>query len=126
MAKVKNIEAFCPVCGTETKMELGGDFSKVLDSETKRWAKCKKCKQMISVDLEKDIVKDKSSSKEIVTENCSEYSPKQTYEIGQSLYHKFWDDYGRVIGKEITSNGMNSIVVEFQKNGQKKLIESII
>ena len=63
---------------------------------------------------------------EIDLESFSEYSPAKTFTIGESIYHKTWDDYGRVISKEISSNGYNSIKVEFQKVGQKKLIESVI
>ena len=43
MARIKNIEAFCTVCGNVNKMELAGEIP-VFDNPNKRWAKCKKCK----------------------------------------------------------------------------------
>ncbi len=128
MAKVKNVEAFCNVCGATTKMELAGEANSGSGdfSENKRWAKCKKCKQMIIIDLNEIAeIKAQKSASGIKTEDSKEYSPKSTFEVGESIYHKNWDDYGKVIGKETTSNGQNTILVEFQKNGQKKLLEAL-
>jgi len=48
-----------------------------------------------------------------------------SFEIGESIYHENWDDFGRVVSKETLSNGKRSISVEFQKSGLKKLIESL-
>ena len=53
------------------------------------------------------------------------YSPVKTFELGETIYHQNWDDFGKVITKETLSNGQNSITVEFQKSGSKKLIESL-
>lgn len=126
MAKVKNVEAFCTVCNAVTKMELASE-SKVFDQEEKKWAKCKKCKQMFMVSpAECEAQKNnKPSVKNIETDKSHEYSPKNTYEVGMSIYHKAWDDFGKVVGKEISSGGQNTIRVEFQKMGNRKLLESI-
>lgn len=127
MGRVKNIEAFCNVCGSLTKMELAGESS-VLSFQNKRWARCKKCKQMALIDpAEVELKKsEKVGSEDIAVEDCVEYAPQKTFVLGDSIYHKTWNDYGRVIAKEISSNGQNTILVEFQKLGNKKLIESII
>jgi len=130
MARIKNIEAFCSVCNTTTKMELAGDVP-VFNAENKKWAKCKKCKQMMIVEIganaeQAKSVSEKPSVEKIVYDNCSEYSPQKTFDVGESIYHKTWDDYGMVVSKAISSTGQNSIVVEFVKSGQKKLIESIL
>lgn len=129
MARIKNIEAFCSVCNSTTKMELAGDVP-VFNSENKRWAKCKKCKQMMIVEIstnsDQKTTAEKPTIEQIVYENCSEYSPQKTFIVGESIYHKTWDDYGMVVSKSISSTGHNSITVEFQKSGQKKLIESIL
>lgn len=126
MGRVKNIEAFCNVCGSFTKMELAGESS-VLSFQNKRWARCKKCKQMTLITpTETDKKDDKLNSEEATAENSIEYAPQKTFVLGDSIYHKTWDDYGKVIAKEVTSNGQNTILVEFQKLGNKKLIESIV
>ncbi|MCJ7554040.1 MAG: hypothetical protein MUO34_09165 [Ignavibacteriaceae bacterium] len=123
MAKAKNVEAFCSYCGIERTLEL----VKVAfdgESETKKWGKCKKCKQMTMIDLSQIQMLD-SNSKNMETENAVEYSPEKSFEIGDAIYHKGWDDFGLVTSKEIVSNGQKSITVDFQKSGIKKLIESI-
>lgn len=125
MARVKNVEAFCNVCNSVTKMELAGD-AKVFDLQNKKWAKCKKCKQMVIIDPTVSTKPEKISVENIETENCQEYSPKKSFSVGDSIYHSTWDDYGKVIAKEVSSNGQNTIKVEFQKLGHKKLIESIL
>lgn len=124
MARVKNIEAFCSFCNNVTKMELSGDVI-VEESENKKWAKCKKCKQTMVIDLTVDMKEKKPSLEGIENEDCKTYSPKQSYEVGEAIYHKNWDDFGKVVSKDVLSNGQKSISVEFQKSGNKKLIESL-
>jgi hypothetical protein len=124
MARVKNIEAFCSFCNTITKMELAKEVS-VTEENNKRWAKCKKCKQTMMIDLTVDVKENKPSLEGIENEDCTVYSPKKSYSVGESIYHENWDDFGKVVSKELTSNGQKSIAVEFQKNGYKKLIESL-
>lgn len=124
MAKIKNIDAFCSYCGTERTLELVKDAFKE-EGENKRWGKCKKCKQMIMIDL--SSVKDKSVSlDDLETDDAIEYSPTKTFEVGNVIFHKGWEDFGKITNKEILSNGQKSITVDFQKSGTKKLIESIL
>lgn len=123
MAKVKNVEAFCRFCGGIRKMELTGD---VAGDENKRWAKCKKCKQTMIISISEDVVIQKVSLEGIENESCSTYTPAQTYEVGQTIFHENWNDFGKVVAKEVLSNGQKCISVEFQKSGNKKLVESYI
>ena len=122
MARLKNIEAFCTSCNTVRKMELSGD---VVSVENKRWAKCKKCKQTMIIDMDTDVKDNKVSLEGIENESCTTYSPMKKYELGETIYHENWNDFGKVVTKETLSNGQNSITVEFQKSGSKKLIESL-
>lgn len=124
MARLKNIVAYCNSCGTVQKMEITGNVSGS-EEETKKWAKCKSCKQVMVVDVSEFLRNDTLSLEGIENEDCTVYSPLRSYEIGESIYHKSWDDFGRVISKEILSTGQSSISVEFQKSGLKKLIESL-
>lgn len=125
MARVKNIEAFCNFCNSVTKMEISGDSSPNED-ENKRWAKCKKCKHKTIIDLKTDAKAKKVSLDGIENEDCVTYSPDKTFDIGQSIYHQGWDDFGKIIAKKILSDGRSSITVEFQKSGNKNLMESYI
>ena len=124
MARVKNIEAYCSFCNAITKMELANEVQ-VVEESNKRWAKCKKCKQTMMIDLVEDVKDNKPSLEGIENEDCTVYSPQKSYSVGESIYHQNWDDFGKVVSKDVTSNGQRSISVEFQKNGYKKLIESL-
>jgi hypothetical protein len=123
MSRIKNVEAFCSFCGGLRKMELAGE---VVGSENKRWAKCKKCKQTMVIDLIEDVKTTKVSLEGIENEDCVVYAPDKSFEIGQSIYHQNWNDFGKVVSKQVLSNGQRSIDVEFQKLGHKKLIESFL
>lgn len=123
MAKVKNVEAYCSFCGAIRKMELTGD---VAGEENKRWAKCKKCKHSMIINTAEDIVVHKVSLDGIENESCESYSPAKTYQVGQTIFHEGWNDFGKIVAKEVLSNGQKSISVEFQKSGNKKLVESYI
>lgn len=126
MARIKNVEAFCSVCNTVRKMELAGEVSNVDDAQgKKRWAKCKKCKQTMIIDLNEDVKDSKISLEGIENEACTTYAPTKSFNVGDSIYHQNWDDFGKVVSKEIMSNGQKAISVEFQKSGSKKLIESV-
>jgi hypothetical protein len=125
MARIKNVEVFCPNCGTVKKMELTGEAHGT-DSENKFWAKCKKCKQTMIINMTEDVKDAKISLDGIENENCTVYSPEKSFSVGESIYHRNWDDFGKVISKERLSSGQSSIAVEFQKLGLKKLIESFI
>ena len=125
MARVKNVEAFCSVCNTMRKMELAGEVVTSDENYNKRWAKCKKCKQTMIIDVDNDIKENKVSLEGIENEDCTTYSPAKSFTVGEAIYHQNWDDFGKVVSKEIMSNGRSSISVEFQKSGLKKLIESI-
>lgn len=125
MARVKNVEAFCSVCNGMRKMELAGEVSTAEEQGKKRWAKCKKCKQTMIIDLVEDVKESKVSLEGIENGECTTYSPTKSFNIGESIYHQNWNDFGKVVSKEITSNGQKAIAVEFQKSGLKKLIESV-
>jgi hypothetical protein len=48
-----------------------------------------------------------------------------TYNVGQAIFHSGFDDMGRIISKERTSNGAHAIVVSFEKAGERRLLEKV-
>lgn len=121
MARIKNLESFCSFCGTITKMEISGDYP---GNDQKKWVRCKKCKQKMIVEIA-DLPRDlKTVLEGIENEDCTVYSPSKSFNVGEPIYHKEWDDYGRVTSKELLTDGKSAITVEFQKLGNKKLIEA--
>ena len=107
MVRLKNIESFCSSCNTLQKMEISGEV-KGEGNENKRWAKCKKCKQTMVIDLNSDELSGKISLEGIENNDVTTYSPVKTFVLGETIYHQNWDDFGKVITKETLSNGQNS------------------
>ena len=50
-----------------------------------------------------------------------EYSVTDTFEKGEMIYHKVWDDSGEIIEVGTTDDGINKIKVAFEKVGIKTL-----
>jgi hypothetical protein len=61
----------------------------------------------------------------LIREQCTPYSKQRTFAIGEQIYHSDLDDMGRVIRKDKMSNGVHSIIVAFEKLGERKLLENI-
>ncbi len=54
-------------------------------------------------------------------ENARNYSITESYEKGEIVFHKVWDDYGEVIEVGNTDDGINKMKVAFEKVGLKSL-----
>ncbi|HBC73822.1 MAG: hypothetical protein A2008_06885 [Candidatus Wallbacteria bacterium GWC2_49_35] len=57
--------------------------------------------------------------------NGNQYSCFKSYEIGELIYHKTWNDSGKVVKIIRTSGGHKAIVVEFSRAGQKTLLSEV-
>lgn len=90
-------------------------------------ARCTRSRHSQLVNLDA-IEAETDKSKAVVhisREDARKYSPTEEYEIGDVIFHKVWDDVGIVRAKEVTSNGGKSILVQFEKNSEKRLIENL-
>jgi hypothetical protein len=110
----------------ETKHELIGE---PIESEKGRhqWARCTRSRhsQLINLDT---IEAEQDKTKAVVQisrEDAKKYSPKEEYQVGDVVFHAIWDDVGIVKAKEVTSTGGRAIIVQFEQNGDKKLIENL-
>lgn len=114
----KQIERFCDYCGGKQKFKFRGNFE--AEPDTKFWYVCQKCKHVVLVSTDELNLQQDSNQQE----NYRIYSAEETYEVGELIYHTEWQDYGKVKKKEVSSSGYSIIVVEFEKLGQKKLVEN--
>lgn len=110
----------------ETKHELIGE---PIETEKGRhqWARCTRSRhsQLINLDA---IEAESDKSKAVVhisKEDARKYAPTEEYQVGDVIFHSVWDDVGIVRAKEVTSYGSTSIIVQFEKNNEKKLIENL-
>jgi hypothetical protein len=110
----------------ETKHELIGEPIET-ESGRHQWARCTRSRHSQLVNLDA-IEQEQDKSKAIIhitREDAKKYNPRDEYKIGDVIYHAVWDDVGIVRDKEVTSNGGFSIVVQFEKNNEKRLIEKL-
>jgi hypothetical protein len=125
--RAKYITLYSPFLMKETKHELIGEPIES-DKGRHQWARCTRSRHSQLVNLDA-IEEDNDRSKAVVhitREDAKKYSPKDSYDIGEVIYHAKWDDVGIVRAKDVTSTGGRSIIVQFEKNAEKKLIENLI
>ena len=127
MAKTKFIMHQCAYCRRETKMEfVGSQPAENNGAEVlKGWYRCGKCKHSALLTIPSTNQSKKSHSAVIDRDQCTPYSKEKTFSVGEHIYHADWDDIGKVVRKDKMSNGIHSIVVSFEKLGERKLLESI-
>ncbi|MBM2814197.1 MAG: hypothetical protein HW421_959 [Ignavibacteria bacterium] len=124
--RAKYITLYSPFLMKETKHELIGE---PIETEKGRhqWARCTRSRHSQLVNLD-SIEADSDRSKAVVhisREDARKYSPGDEYQIGDVIFHSKWDDVGIVRSKEVTSTGGKSIIVHFEKNNEKRLIENL-
>ena len=123
--RTKYITLYSNFLMKETKHELIGE-PVITETGKHQWARCTRShhSQLINLD---SIDADSDKSKAVIPftkDEARKYSPRGNYNIGEVIFHKVWDDIGIVQRKDTTSTGGNAIIVQFEKNLEKKLIEN--
>jgi hypothetical protein len=122
MARGKSISHYCGHCERVTKMEMVGS---VENQPERTWYRCTRCRHASLVDVNELKKVQEEAKKRLEKADCAEYTPEATYSVGQAIFHSTWDDVGKIISKERTSGGEHSIVVSFEKLGERRLLESV-
>ena len=123
--RTKYVTLYSSFLMKETKHELIGE-PVITETGKHQWARCTRShhSQLINLDS-MDAENDKSKAVIPFTkDDARKYSPKENYNVGDVIFHKVWDDIGIVQKKDTTSTGGNAIIVQFEKNLEKKLIEN--
>lgn len=123
--KAKYMVLYSPFLMKDTKHELIGEPTET-ENGRMQWAKCAVSRhmQMVNLDTLASNTEKKVTEIKLAREDSKEYSPKNVYKVGDVVYHKAWDDVGIVRAKEVMSNGRGSVLVHFEKNKEKRLIEN--
>src|SRR5258706_314049 len=119
MARSKYTAQFCSYCNKSTRMEIIGEMQ---EGQEKSWYKCTRCHHMTLIDLKLQEAGRQSSK--LDRTSATVYSPQSKFKVGESIFHNEWNDLGRVTGKTRTSDGSEAILVTFEKQGQRRLIEN--
>ena len=117
------VTTYCKNCKSDQEMkpQRDGFEGKIV------WLKCKSCSDMLFIKREvyDELLSGAQPLKIDGEENYIDYEPHKNFQIGQLVYHRVWDDKGEVLKKEVTSSGRNSILVAFNRLGEKTLIENL-
>ena len=120
MGRTKYNEKFCSHCNKIARMELVGEMQNV---PQKIWYRCTRCHHMILIDSRTEKITHEKEKIDI--KKAQLYDPQGTFNIGDSIFHSEWNDTGKVLNKIYTSDGSQAIVVSFEKQGQRTLIENL-
>ncbi len=123
MGRGKSILHYCNHCARESKMEMIGSVENQPD---RTWYRCTRCRHASLVDLAELRRLQEEAKRKLLRSDCSEYSPEQTYTVGQAIFHSELDDIGKIVSKVRTSDGARAIVVSFEKLGERRLLESVV
>jgi hypothetical protein len=128
MARTKFMMHDCAYCHKQTKMERVGEMpSSATENEPmKVWYRCTRCKHSALISIAAQSKGKGEPAAKIDRSTCVEYSKDKVFPVGQAIYHTDWDDMGTVLKKDKMSNGIHSILVSFEKNGERKLIENVV
>ena len=134
-AEKRVIEQYCSVCKKSFEMEVvdGDESTGVL------WLKCPGCVGYLPYMIGDDESEEGEggASKEpadeaadlapedIDKDTAREYSEAHEYQVGEIVYHRSWNDYGRVIAKETLPGSRRTIVVHFINQGKIRLLEAV-
>ncbi|MCX7985293.1 MAG: hypothetical protein N3A63_10385, partial [Bacteroidetes bacterium] len=94
------------------------------ENQEKAWYRCPRCHHLAFLkvvnETEQDHIREKIQKAEYRI-----YKPETTFTIGEIIYHDTFEDYGKVLRKDVTSDGNPAIIVKFEKLGERKLIENL-
>ncbi len=101
-------------------MELVGGMDGV---SGKLWFRCTRCHHTSLIDVTADAPSNHNHEK-LDASSATVYNPWQSFRIGEAIFHSEWNDVGKVVSKTKLSDGSQSILVSFEKQGQRRLIEN--
>ena len=129
----KTIEQYCSVCKETYEMPIVDEP----DDHDVVWLKCPGCAGFLPYMTDQSKNADESGAEEeggeagdlaledIDIESAKEYAEKNEYEVGELIYHRSWNDYGKVVAKEELPGNRKTIHVLFVNQGKIRLLEGV-
>ncbi|HSG29320.1 MAG TPA: hypothetical protein VLA34_12635 [Candidatus Krumholzibacterium sp.] len=130
---IRTIDQYCSVCKEDFDMEV------VEEAENNEvlWLKCPGCEGFLPYMVESDEdstdfgeVSDEDGAEAAPEdfsiedkENALEYDKTHEYKLDDIIYHRSWNDYGKVVAKETLPGHRKTILVNFGHQGKIRLLE---
>jgi hypothetical protein len=129
----KTIEQYCSVCKKTFEMPVVEAADEVI------WLKCPGCQGYLPFmtgdpgDSAKALLESKEEGRiggdlapeDIDPERALEYTETGEYNVGDVIYHRSWNDYGKVTAKESLPGNRKIIHVHFINQGKIRLLEGV-
>jgi len=117
---------YCSVCKDYYDMEVveeGGDRDVT-------WLRCPHCRGILPFMELEDAPEKAAGSGEFGPDSFTqdevvEYDARSIFEVGRVIYHRSWNDYGKVTEKIILPGGRSAIKVQFLQQGDVQLLENV-
>jgi hypothetical protein len=113
---------YCSVCKDHLEMTVVSDTNE----DGVIWLKCPRCKgilpHMEEVGSGEPETADADPVDAIDVEKAVPYDPSRSYDVGDVLHHRGWDDYGVVLEKSVLPGNRHTIRVRFAEHGEIQLI----
>ncbi|UCH84580.1 MAG: hypothetical protein JSW50_02480 [Candidatus Latescibacterota bacterium] len=129
--KTNTIEQYCSVCKDQFDMEVVKQGS----SKGVIWLKCPGCQGYLPYMPEEneetedsaggDAANPELALEDLDIENAREYSESDTYEVGEIVHHRSWNDYGKVLSKDELPGNRKTVWVQFLRQGKIQLLEGV-
>lgn len=103
-------------------------------SENVIWLKCPGCQGFLPRTEEDEAGETRRSEagdenelalEDLDIDNAREYSEHEEYSIGDVIHHRSWNDYGKVIAKDVLPGNRRTIWAQFIRQGRVQLLEGI-
>ncbi|KMQ50710.1 hypothetical protein CHISP_2393 [Chitinispirillum alkaliphilum] len=118
---IENPSIYCRFCNKIVPMQLDRSIAengKTVDRKSTFEYCCSKCLKTVCFsgnDLQEKC--------EDTPQECRTYAPKESFYIGEQIFHQKFNETGLIVGKE--SGSPEKILVQFEKAGLVKLIQNI-
>ena len=121
------MQQYCSVCKDYFDMEVveeGGENEVT-------WLRCPSCHGILPyMELEEkasgeDQEQEEFSANSFDDEDVVEYDARGSFEVGHVIYHRSWNDYGRVLEKLGLPGNRHAIRVQFLQQGDVQLLEMV-
>ena len=125
----EKITQYCSVCKDTFEMEVVRNDD---DKGGVPWLKCPGCEGFLPYmggeeeegtagEEELELAPEDLSAEE--RENARVYDQSEEYDIDDIIYQRSWNDYGKVMDKEVLPGGRKVIIVQFIGQGRMRLLE---
>ena len=125
----KAIRQHCSVCKADFEMEVIKQGS----GEGVVWLKCPSCQGFLPYMPEDDAAAESETIpdanvvaiEDLDVENALEYSEREEYQLGDVIHHRSWNDYGKIVAKDVLPGNRKTIWAQFIRQGKVQLREGV-